>query len=108
MSSRSLLARAAPSSTWIGSLVLIGTLSILLTLTLASSPGGAVHADRVSTTIAAGTRPIAVAVNPVTNKTYVVVRGSNNVTVIDGSDHSTTTVAAGTRPFRLAGNPVTN
>ncbi len=46
--------------------------------------------------------------NPVTNKTYVVNFESNNVTVIDGSDHSTTTVAAGTRPFAVAVNPVTN
>ena len=53
--------------------------------------------------------PIALAVNPVTNKIYVVNNGSSNATVIDGATNSTTTI---TRPANdvavLAVNPVTN
>ena len=37
-----------------------------------------------TTTVAAGTDPYAVAVNPITNKIYVANNGSDNVTVIDG------------------------
>ncbi len=40
--------------------------------------------------VAAGTDPVAVAVNPATNKIYVANQGSNNVTVIDGTNNSTT------------------
>ena len=61
-----------------------------------------------TTTVAAGTHPRAVAVNPVTNKIYVANYGSNNVTVIDGATNATTTVAAGTSPYAVAVNPVTN
>ena len=52
--------------------------------------------------------PFAVAVNPVTNKTYAANGSSNNVTVIDGATNSTTTVAAGVGPDGLAVNPVSN
>ena len=38
--------------------------------------------------------PIAVAVNPVTNRIYVANNGSNDVTVIDGATNATTTVTA--------------
>ena len=67
-----------------------------------------------TTTVAVGTSPIAVAVNPMTNKIYVAncaatcgTTGSD-VTVIDGTNNSTTTVAAGSGPFAVAVNPVTN
>jgi YVTN family beta-propeller protein len=49
-----------------------------------------------------------VAVNPVTNKVYVVSEGSNDVTVIDGATNTATTVSAGTQPAAVAVNPVTN
>jgi YVTN family beta-propeller protein len=52
--------------------------------------------------------PVAVAVNPVTNKIYVATRGSNNVTMIDGATNSTQTVTIGTIPNAVAVNPVTN
>ena len=55
-------------------------------------------ATNATTTVAAGTNPYAVAVNPVTNKIYVANDGSNNVTVIDGATNATTTVTAGTQP----------
>ena len=49
------------------------------------------------------------AVNPVTNKIYVANTGSNNVTVIDGTNNSTQTVADGAIVlYALAVNPVTN
>jgi len=38
----------------------------------------------VTATIAVGVNPVAVAVNPITDRIYVVNSGSNNVTVIDG------------------------
>ncbi len=63
---------------------------------------------RASSTIAVGDGPIAVAINPVTNKTYVANEVSDTVTVIDGRDNSTQTVAAGADPSAVAVNPVTN
>ena len=65
-------------------------------------------ADSAGATIPAGTNPFAVAVNPVTNKIYIANSGSDDVTVIDGTDNSTATVAAGTYPCAVAVNPVTN
>jgi YVTN family beta-propeller protein len=59
-------------------------------------------------TLLAGTRPIAIAVNTVTNKVYVANQDSNNVTVIDGATNTTTTVAAGSNPSAIAVNSVTN
>ena len=58
--------------------------------------------------VAAGSRPSAVAINPVTNKIYVANTSSNNVTVIDGANNTTTTVATGNSPRAVAINPVTN
>ena len=65
-------------------------------------------ATNATITVATGANPIAVAVNPVTNKVYVANNGSANVTVIDGATNATTTVAAGTDPYAVAVNPVTN
>src|SRR5688572_21705252 len=62
----------------------------------------------VGSTIAVGTTPSAIAVNPVTNKVYVANDGSNNVSVIDGATHTSTPVAVGNRPLWLAVNPETN
>jgi len=66
------------------------------------------RAQTVTTTVAAGAQPYAVAVNPVTNKIYVANTNSNNVTVIGGASNAVTTVAAGTKPYAVAVNPVTN
>jgi YVTN family beta-propeller protein len=49
-----------------------------------------------TTTVAVGTYPYAVAVNPNTNKIYIANQGSANVTVIDGATNNTTTVTTGT------------
>jgi YVTN family beta-propeller protein len=58
--------------------------------------------------VSVGDLPVALVVNPVTNKIYVVNEGDETVTVIDGVDNSTTTVGVGDDPRSLAVNPVTN
>src|SRR5260370_23725606 len=68
----------------------------------------AAQAQTVTATLTAGTNPVAVAVNPLTNKTYVVNKSSNNVTVIDGATNATTRVSAGGAPVAVAVNPLTN
>ena len=60
------------------------------------------------TNVSVGSNPVAVAVNAVTNKIYVVNQNSNNLTVIDGVTNQTTTIATGLMPTALAINPVTN
>src|SRR5260370_40155111 len=69
---------------------------------------GVVQGQTVTATVKTGIIPVAVAVNPVTNKLYVANTGSSNVTVIDGSNNTTATVSAGTNPQAVAGNPETN
>ena len=53
-----------------------------------------------TTTVAVGTQPVAVAVNPVTNKIYVANSASNNLTVIDGVTNATTSVSGGNAALR--------
>ncbi len=65
-------------------------------------------ATNTTTTVAVGTGPAALAVNPVTNKVYVANNGGNNVTVIDGATNTTSTVAAGAFSLAVAVNPLTN
>ncbi|HZP23895.1 MAG TPA: YncE family protein [Terriglobales bacterium] len=65
-------------------------------------------AQTLLTTVSAGTYPVAVAVNAVTNKVYVANQNSSNVTVIDGATNNTATVLTGAGPMALAVNPVTN
>lgn len=55
-----------------------------------------------------GINPVALAVNPKTNKVYVANAGSNNITIIDGATNLTTTVSADVYPAAVAINPVTN
>jgi YVTN family beta-propeller protein len=59
------------------------------------------------TTIPVGAEPVGVAVNSVTDKTYVATRADNAVTVIQGLS-VVATVPVGTLPRQLAVNPVTN
>ena len=78
-------------------------------------------ASNKTTTVAVEGNPFAVAVNPVTNKIYVIngddivndidgdyLEGVGHVTVIDGTSNKTKTIAAGRAPFAVAVNPVTN
>ena len=64
--------------------------------------------DNSTVTVSAGTYPVAVAVNPVTNMIYVANKNSDNVTVIDGSDNSTVTVSVDVIPVAVAVNSVTD
>jgi len=81
---------------------LAATLVVLHLGTIASD------AQMVTASVSAGTAPLAMAVNPVTNKIYVVNSESNTVTVIDGATNSTATVSTGSQPHAVAVNPVTN
>jgi YVTN family beta-propeller protein len=60
----------------------------------------------VNTTV--GANPSALAVNPVTNKTYIANAGSNTVSVLDVPTNSTEAVPVGTNPVAVGVNPVTN
>ncbi len=67
------------------------------------------QAQTVSQDIATGRQPMAVAVNEVTNKAFVLNHGSNSVTVIDGNTRAViATVKTGAGPEGLAVNPVTS
>ncbi len=73
-------------------------------------------AQVVIATVPVGVTPTAIAIDPVTNKTYVTNRcGSDptcgspgTVTVIDGATNNTTTVSVGYQPQGVAVNSVTN
>ena len=52
--------------------------------------------------------PVKLAVNPVTNKVYVVNEGANTVTVLDAATNVARTINVGPRPFYIAANPATN
>jgi len=67
-----------------------------------------VYAVRLIATVPVGAAPQAVAVNSITNKTYVVNSVSGTVTVIDGVTNNTTEVGVGTTPKAIAVNSVTN
>jgi len=90
---------------------------VLLVFSLAVALPSAV-AQIVIATVPAGTDPQAVAVNSVTNMTYVVnafctdtnggCPSTGTVTAINGADNSTMTVTAGVFPYSIAVNPQTN
>src|SRR5438034_896025 len=80
----------------------------LLTVFLFILPAISAQGQTVTATVSAGTHPWAVAVNPLTNKIYVVNQGGGNVTVVDGASNSTSTVTVGAGPDAVAVNPVTN
>jgi YVTN family beta-propeller protein len=75
-------------------------------------------ATNATATVIVENRPLAVAVNPVTNKVYVANFGDmdpaggrilgHTVSVIDGVTNATTTVGVGIHPTGIAVNPVTN
>ena len=58
--------------------------------------------------VGTGSQPFAVAVNPATNKIYVVNNGPGTVTIIDGATNTTETERVGGTPVAIAVNPVTN
>ena len=81
---------------------------LLATLAPAMGLAGPAVAQTVQPTIAAGTAPAAITLNPVTGKVYVVNENSNDVTVLDGATGLTHSVTVGARPFWAAVNPETN
>ena len=72
---------------------------------LALSAGAA--AQHVVGSVTAGSNPTAVALNPVTNKTYVANLAGGTVTVIDNATHAAHHVTVGSNPIGIAVNPVT-
>jgi YVTN family beta-propeller protein len=66
------------------------------------------RAQTVTAMVPAGLAPNGVAINPVTNKIYVVNQLDGTVTVIDGSRNTTSTVTVGFQPSGIAVNPVNN
>ncbi len=85
----------------------------VVTLTVFSLPA---HAQVVVATVPAGGAPSYVAVNPVTNQTYVTnycgddpaCQSLGTLTVIDGATRATQSVPVGVHPVFVAVNSVTN
>jgi hypothetical protein len=71
---------------------------LIVTLIAVFLSGLPVWAD----TIPAGTKPMAVVVGPVTNKTYIANQTSNSLTAIDGATRTTQTVNVGADAASLA------
>ena len=74
-----------------------------------------VNAKEVVTTINLGPKsgngqdPVAVTVNPTTNRVYVINNKSDNVSVIDGNTNQiTNTITVGDSPSKVGINPITN
>jgi YVTN family beta-propeller protein len=65
-------------------------------------------AQQVIATVPVGVMPVAVALNALTNQTYVGDRGGASVTVIDGTTNQTTPITVGALPEVIDINPVTN
>src|SRR2546425_359551 len=87
--------------------------SILLALSLVFGLSGIfvtpVEAYQVTVTIAVGSNPNGVAVNPLTNRIYVANSDDNTVSVIDGATNAVVDrVHVGTNPSGVAVNPATN
>ncbi|MGD0732538.1 MAG: Ig-like domain repeat protein [Terracidiphilus sp.] len=82
-----------------------GRLSLLSVLT-AGTICASVQAQTVTANIVVGGAP-GVAINPATNKIYLMNQ-TNGVTVLDGATNDTTTITAGNTPIAAAVNPVTN
>jgi YVTN family beta-propeller protein len=84
----------------------LGLAAFVLVFTAA---GTLARAQTVTATVTAGTSPIAVALNTVTNKVYIADDTANGaVTVIDGATNSTEFVAVGANPDAIAVDEKTN
>ena len=83
-----------------------GTLFVLLIV--ASGFPAILPAQTLTTSLATGISPTAVAVNPVTNKVFIVNSGSNNLTEVNAPGNILGTFPMGQHPVALAVNPVTN
>jgi YVTN family beta-propeller protein len=89
---------------------------IAIPILLVCTPGQSAQSGTFTiATVPTGLEPLSVAVNPVTNKIYVVncndcgaIGNVSSVTVINGTDNSTATVPTGDDSNAVAVNPVTN
>ena len=78
-------------------------------LVLASLAAIRTVAQPVSTNLATGQQPMAVAVNETTNRAYIVSHNSSVLTVVDGKSRTVVaTIKTGAGPEAVAVNPVTN
>jgi hypothetical protein len=75
------------------SFIAVLSASILMLAALFQHGGSVVKADTSIGTVAVGSVPVAVDINPATDKVYVANFNSASVTVIDGANNSTLTVA---------------
>src|SRR5205085_1012900 len=82
-------------------MLLVVTVSCVLVAVPSAAVSGTI------TTIPVGAEPVGVAVNSLTDKTYVATRADNAVTVIQGLT-VVATVPVGNYPRQLAVNPATN
>ena len=84
-------------------------MTMLRMLALAGCAAISILAQPVSTNLATGQQPMAVAVNETTNRAYIVGHNSSSVTVIDGKTRTAVaTIKTGSGPEAVAVNPVTN
>ncbi len=82
--------------------------AVVMALTLLSFDAAPVRAAAVTASITVGKSAGPLALNPATNKIYVIDRNSNQVIVIDGTTNATTKINVGTAPVALAVNQNTN
>jgi YVTN family beta-propeller protein len=67
------------------------------------------QAANLTSSVRVGREPVAIAVNPATNRVYVANAGSGTVSVVDGQNDSIfATVSVGALPYVLAVSEVTN
>ena len=85
-----------------------GRCALLLLLGLNCALSQSAVAQTLIADVPAGTSPVALAVNPATNKIFAVNQLSNNMTVLDGLTYGTVTVNVGLYPSAVAVNPFTN
>ena len=83
---------------------------VLVSLCAAVTAGNRqLYSQTVIATVSVGSNPVAVGVNPTTDRVYVANNVSYNVSVIDGSTNQViATVPVGTRPLGVDVNPTTD
>jgi YVTN family beta-propeller protein len=84
------------------------SLRTLFALAVACAVFAACRPAHAQAVVNAGTDPVAIAINTVTNKIYVANEFSDDVTVIDGATNTTRSVKVGKRPQHIAVNSKTN
>ncbi len=84
----------------------VGSIDCLAVLALSAC--SIVQAQTAPQNVSVGQTPMAIAVNPVTHKVYVISEKDSTVTVIDGATLSTSVIKTGAGPEGIAVNPVTN